>query len=175
MSGKMITPKYITKEVCEKAIDTALLAVFGSISPLHTLPKHYQCDIVVLVPAMEDARAEDYPDYPDYSITPHLIYEKNVGEKSDWEHLYDHIAKCKALQRWTGRNDGQAGVNPHLLFPGDTPYWGSVKRHGIVVACSGVQPWVDRLIAGITADVIIALAHDAYENDPQIGKKDFIS
>ena len=75
--------------------------------------------------------------------------------------------RCKAVQLWTGCNDGRAGVVPHLLFPGYTPYWGGVKRDGIVVACSGVQPWFDRMISGIVADTIIALAHDAYENDEE--------
>ena len=51
---------------------------------------------------------------------------------------------------------------PHLLFLGDTPYWGGVKREGIVVACSGVQPHFDRMIAGMVADGLIAMAYELW-------------
>jgi hypothetical protein len=93
-----------------------------------------------------------------------------------WEDPYYQIAWCKALHLWTDRNDDRTSPIPHLLFSGDTPYWGGVKRRGIVVACSGVQPWFDKLVSGIVADTIVALAHDASERDPEMKQGvDFLS
>lgn len=160
----LLTPKYITLEVVSIAVGIALKTVMSG----HFIRvKRRHCHVVVLVPAMKDDRAGDYPAWPDYPLTPVALYEKSVGDPKEWEHPYAAIARSKALQLWTDRNDGQAGVIPHLLFSGDTPYWGGVKRDGIVVVCSGIQPWLNRLIAGITADTTVALAHDAYENDEE--------
>ena len=36
---------------------------------------------------------------------------------------------------------------PHMLVTGDTVYYGSVISNGIVVACSGVQPYFDEMIS----------------------------
>jgi hypothetical protein len=110
-----------------------------------------------------------------YSLTPVVLYEQAVGDPDGWEHSYDVIARNKALQLWTDRNDDRTSPVPHLLFSGDTPYWGGVKRRGIVVACSGVQSWFDKLISGIVADTIVALAHHAYENDEAAKSPDFLS
>jgi hypothetical protein len=162
---ELITPKYLTKEVAEKAVGIALGVAFSS--PLTPLLKRLQCHIVVLVPAMEDARAANYPDWPNYPIRAFPLYQKSVGKKKDWPHPFDEIAMCKSLQLWTDRNDDRAMPIPHLLFPGDTPFWGGVKRRGFVVTCSGVQPWFDKMISGLVSDIMVALAHDAYENDEE--------
>ena len=162
---KLIAPKYITKEVAERAVEFAFDAVMRD-SSFNQLLKRNQCHVVVIVPGMEDAREKDYPDYPDYPLHPIVLFERSL-DPAGWEHPYDNIARCKALQLWTDRNDDRTAPIPHLLFPGDTPYWGGVKRRGIVVACSGVQPWFDKMISGIVADVIVALAHNAYENDEE--------
>lgn len=164
----ILTPKYLTREQCEMAVSIALrLAMEGFRDKL----VREQCHVVILVPAMEDARTEDYPDWPDYPVSPYALYERSLGQEF-CERRYDEIAKCKAIQLWTGRNDGRSGPVPHLVFSGDTPFWGGVCREGIVVACSGVQPWFDRMIAGIAADVLIALARDAFENDPEVQRKE---
>ena len=171
---ELLIPKYLTKAIALQAIYVALYAVMGKNGPLRPRPKRNHCHIVILVPGMEDACEGEYPDWPNYPLTPVLLCEYGYNCGDAWEHPYDSIARCKALQLWTGRNDGRAGVIPHLLFPGDTPYWGGVKRDGIVVACSGVEPYFDRLIAGIVCDTLIALAHDAYEKDPERKVVDFL-
>ncbi len=169
MSQQLLAPKYLTEEIAKGAVTTALYVVMDKGAPLRSDLRRHQCHIVILVPAMQDARSDDYPDWPNYPLQPVSLYEQSVGNKNEWEHAYDNIARCKALQLWTDRNDDRAGVIPHLLFPGDTPFWGGVKRHGIVVACSGVQPWFDKLISGIVADTLIALAHNSYENNDRDG------
>jgi hypothetical protein len=160
-----ITPKYLTKKIAAQAVKFAFEAVFRD-NPFNQLLKRNQCHVVVIVPGMEDAREKDYPDWPDYPLHPVVLFEGSLSSGA-WEHPYDDIARCKALQLWTDRNDDRTTPIPHLLFPGDTPFWGGVKRRGIVVTCSGVQPWFDKMISGIIADVIVALAHDAYENDEE--------
>jgi len=165
---KLVTPKYLTAEIAEKAVAAALEVAMGDgYSTLRQCLKCLQCHIVVLVPAMEDAREANYPDRPNYPVQPYALYQQSVGKKEKWEHPYDEIAMCKGLQLWTDRNDDRTALIPHLLFSGDTPYWGGVKRRGIVVACSGVQPWFDKMISGIAAHIIVALDHDAYENDEE--------
>jgi hypothetical protein len=114
--------------------------------------------VVILVPKM----LVGVGNYPDYPILPHLLAEQSWGDKKEWSYDYAEIAQCKALQLWHGRNDGGTDIKPHLLFSNDTPFWGGVKRDGIVVACSGVQPYFDRMIAGMTADVCIAYAYHAW-------------
>jgi hypothetical protein len=159
---ELLTPKYLTREVAEKAVSVALkVALESQITPLI---KRLQCHIVVLVPAMVDDREKDFPEWPNYPTTAFPLYQKSVG-KELWNHSFDNIARCKALQLWTDRNDDRTTSVPHLLFSGDTPFWGGVKRRGIVVTCSGVQPWFDKMISGLSADIMVALAHDAYEND----------
>ncbi|PIQ68706.1 MAG: hypothetical protein COV91_02745 [Candidatus Taylorbacteria bacterium CG11_big_fil_rev_8_21_14_0_20_46_11] len=68
----------------------------------------------------------------------------------------------KAIQLWHDRNDDRTNIMPHLLFSGDTVYWGGVKRHGIVVACSGVQPWFDKMFSGMIADMLVGIAYNAW-------------
>lgn len=165
MDGNFVPPKYLTPELVEEAMDFAYRVVLGkSKAALFTEENpfsHSNCHIVVLVPALNALGGK----WPNYSMRSHP-FEKSFGEpKSYWKRPYDEIAQCKAFQMWTGRSDGSS-IRPHLLFPGDTPFWGGVRREGIVVTCSGQPQHIDRLISGITADTIQALAFIAYESDP---------
>ncbi|PIR44470.1 MAG: hypothetical protein COV10_04420 [Candidatus Vogelbacteria bacterium CG10_big_fil_rev_8_21_14_0_10_51_16] len=120
--------------------------------------------VVVLAPTIEDDRKENYPAWPNYSMIPAAFCEYSHGDSSKWEYHFDTIAQCKVLQLWNDRNDERTDIQPHLLFPGDTPYWGGVKRHGLAVSCSGVQPWFDQMIAGMIADAIKAFCYDTWMN-----------
>lgn len=168
-------PKFLTKEMAEVAVLVAIQTIlyppevdqegFGHKQLKKYLkPKRDQCHIIVLVPGMTDHVAEDYPNWPDYSLKPVLLFEHSFfGGTGEHEGPFEEIARCKALQRWTDRNDGRTDIIPHLLYQGDTPYWGSVKRDEIVVACSGVQPYIDRLISSMVADLLIAMAYEAWK------------
>ena len=162
MSKKIVTPKFLTPRVAEEVISSVLSAAMGRESLICRYLKRKMCHIVVLVPAMEDARATNYPFYPNYPLQPVVLYEHSVDE-ANWPHEFDGIARCKALQLWHDRNDDRTDVMPHLLFPGDTPYWGGVKRHGLVVTCSGVQPHFDKMISGMIADGLIAVAYELWK------------
>jgi len=168
--GRLLTPKYVTERTALLATEMALNAV----TPHNTVGRMFKgkdCHVVVLVPSTEDVREEDYPLWPNYPVQPYCIHQHSVGDKSEWKAPFDEIARCKALQLWRGQNeDGNTDSMPHLLFPDDTPFWGGVKRHGIVVACSGFQPYFDQLVSGIVADGIKALARHDFETSGDKGK-----
>ena len=42
-----------------------------------------------------------------------------------------------------------------------------MKRLGIVVTCSGLQPYIDKMIAGMVADMLITMAHEAWMTSPE--------
>jgi hypothetical protein len=173
----LITPKYLTTELAKKAVYTARLGVFGlGVSAWGEIPVNRRTfHVVILVPVKKHTKGI-------YKIEPHVLHREtyrggvgsSVSTPAPWTGPYDEIAYDKAIQRWHDQSDGSAMVTPHLLFPGNTKYWGAVKREGIVAACSGVQPEFDRLIASITVDALIALALHAFKNDPEREGKDFL-
>lgn len=171
MPKELFSPLYLTEEIAQKAVEVVLRAVFDVASPVSGVLKRNDLHVVVVVPGIQSLGATDWTET---EVRPLVLYEKSEGKVAEWASRYDQIARAKAEQLWFGRNDGEAGIIPHLLFAGDTCYWGGVKRNGIVVACSGVQPWFDRMIASMVADVIIALAHNAYEQDKDRQSGDFL-
>ena len=118
------------------------------------------CHIVVLCPskgAFKDSTDMNWLHAP---IQPYLLYEESVNPEK-FDNNYLEIARCKAAQLWRGQNnDGLTDSVPHLLFTGDTPYWGGVHRHGLVVACSGIQSHFDQMISGMIADALKAFAYE---------------
>ena len=167
MNEQLLAPKFLTMDVAETAVETVIGALFDT-SPLNPmkglLPRKDRgnCHVVVLVPAIKDDRANDFRDWPNYPIKPEPIYEGSFGEPATWQYPFKEIARCKASQLWEGQNDGRGPTAAHLLLPGDTPYWGGVKREGIVVAVSGFDEHFDRMAAGMIAEICIALARQAY-------------
>lgn len=164
----LLTPKFLTKEVAREAVEAALCAA-GRVPDIFSQGTRHH--IVVLVPGMVDDRP-DYASWPYYDIKPMCLYEASVTIDTDGPSAGDvrrDIVRCKALQLWHGRSDG--GIQPHLLFSGDTPYWGGVRRHGLVVACCGYKPYYDAMICGIAVDAMVAMAQHAWLNsdDKKIG------
>lgn len=164
----MLTPQFLTKDIAR----TATIQTLSLIKQMSPILSREACHIVILVPSMIDDRLS-MTDYPDYPIKPHLLYEYSLNTKS-WNHKFDMIARCKALQLWHGRNDDRTDCMPHLLFSRDTPYWGGVKRHEIVVACSGFQPHFDKMFSGIIADTCIGLAYNSWTKYKKTLEGDFI-
>jgi hypothetical protein len=157
----ILTPKFLTTSLASKVILNALGLLINLQPTKEVVP--IRCHIVILVPGMKDDSQTDFAGWPNYPITPEVLFEySSSGDKKDWEHPFDNIARCKALQLWHGRNDDRTDNMPHLLFPGDTPYYGGVHRNGIVVACSGFPPHIDKMVSGIIADTLIGLAYDRW-------------
>lgn len=166
MGQEMLMPRFLTWQVASEAVERILQCVRTTEEgDVFSRLKRRCFHVVVLVPSMPDDRP-DYDDYPNYPLEPCILYENSFG-KPAWERDYEDIAMCKALQLWQGRNNGACNIQPHLLFPGDVPFYGGVAREGIVVACSGVQPWFDRMIAGMVADMCIAIAYDEWEKSKE--------
>ncbi|TSC84101.1 MAG: hypothetical protein G01um101417_370 [Parcubacteria group bacterium Gr01-1014_17] len=169
--SETLTPKFLTKQLAEKAIHYFINGIFSANIPF----KRKACCIVVLVPAMEVGHETTDMDYPNFPTKAHFLCEYQLL-KDKWTGDYDQIARCKALQLWHGRNDDGTSIKPHLLFPNDTVYWGGVKRHGIVVACSGVQPWFDKMLSGMIADLLVGLAHNEWVTSKDAESKvDFLT
>lgn len=165
MDQKFVPPKYLTQELVEAAMNFAYNAVLGkkegSLFPENNPKSHSNCHIVVLVPSLNVKSGK----WPNYSIRAYPFQKSFGDDPKTWKRPYNEIAQCKAFQMWTGRSDGSS-ICPHLLFSEDTPFWGGVSRDGIIVTCSGQPQHIDRLISGIAANTIQALAVIAYESDP---------
>ena len=155
---KRLTPTFLTKEVADLAIQTVLNAVFDVNGGIDILLDRRMCHIDVLVPSTQ----HDDDRWMPRQIEPLLLHEHSVSP-DEWPHGFGLIARSKATELWDGQNDGRTDCQPHLLFSGDTPFWGGVKREGIVVACSGIQPHFDRMIASMIADMCVALAYNAWK------------
>ena len=165
-------PKFLTTDLADRAVLFVWSAVMEpKYDTAFFKPKRTACHIIVMVPEMQATLKDENVrnsggmiyNYPDYPINPIILYERSFGDqKNEWTADYRNIAQCKALQLWHGRNDGRTDIMPHLLYSGDCPFWGGVKRDGIVVACSGVEPYFDRMIAGMVADLCIAGAYHAW-------------
>ncbi len=154
--------------MAERAVSAAWSAVQRGSVRLSMTPKRTQGHVVILVPSTRDD-GPDWFDWPLYTNEPHLLYEVSFGRGSDpdedlFEYPFDKIAQCKAIQLWQGRNDGRTDIQPHLLFEDETPFWGGVNRHGLVAACSGLQPWIDQAVAGMTLDLLVAMSYEAWMN-----------
>ncbi len=161
----VIKPKFLTTAVAREAVDLVMSAL--SSGPVRNKLKRYAGYVVILVPVIadvEDAFDEEGPLPLQNIVWPYTLFERSFGDGVEWTAKYDEIAHSKAQQLWRGQNsDGVTDIMPHLLYQGDTPYWGGVKRHGIVVAFSGVQSYFDQMISGMIADALKALAYHAWE------------
>ena len=145
-------PKFLTHDLAESVIKSVLDLLFDGLW-MSQFPKRKALHVVVMVPYfVSDGR-----------VLPHTLIEHSYGNKSEWPWPFDEIARSKAQQLWDGRNFGGTDVKPHLMVVGDAPYWGGVRRDGIVVACSGIQPWLDRMVSGMIADTLIGLSYEAWD------------
>jgi hypothetical protein len=154
LNKDLLAPKFLTSNIATLAVERVFDIVFTGAGVLDFV-RNEGGHITIIVPTMEEMGHR----YPDYPIHPDVLFERSRGELSDWKYDYTNIARCKALQLWHNRNDDRTDCIPHLLFPGDTPFWGGVNRHGIVVAYSGEKPYIDKMISGMVADMCVGLAY----------------
>lgn len=157
-------PKFLVA-AAEEALSMVIHAVLAH-DDVNKILKRREFHIVVIGPELvtPSSPTESWPQ--EAVIRPNIIAEHSEGKPTKWKYPYKDIARDKARQLWDDRNNGGTDIAPHLLFKGDTPFWGGVKRSGIVVACSGVQPYFDRMIAGMVADACIGIAYDHWIRSP---------
>lgn len=155
-------PLYLNEHVAERASEEVKKIIF-SMHEKGTL-KDTNCHVVILVPSKHFEEGKDIFSQ-DYQIKPHILYQFSIGKVKEWKHDFRYIAKSKAFKLWENRDRDQSDCMPHLFFKGDTPFWGGVKRKGIVVACSGFKPYFDMMFSGIIADMCIALTYHSWKQD----------
>lgn len=154
-------PKFLSADTARRVVEEMIRNVFHS--GIFQLARK-DCHVVIIVPSIQVGRSAT-PGWLNYEVGPSILHEQSFGDPMKWEKPFDQIARAKALQLWDDRNDDRTNPMPHLLFSGDTPFWGGVKRQGIVVACSGFQSWYDKMVSGMIADACIAIAYDKWMND----------
>lgn len=148
--------KFLTADLANRAILHVAVPFFQG---REIMVKRRMFHVVVIVPIWTRSTKNRIG-----KVEPRVLFEYSIGIRANWPYPFDEIAREKGYQLWHGLNDGGTDIKPHLLFPETSPFWGGVKRDGIVVACSGVEPWFDRMIAGMIADMIIGLCYYAWEN-----------
>lgn len=153
-------PAFLDASTAMLCVQRAVKLVFDNFEP-----KRKHCHVVILAPQLVRETGGNYP--WSYATQPFTLCESSEG-KGNWEHKYDEIAQCKALQLWQGRNTGGAMLQTPatLMFPGDTVYWGGDIMEGVVGACSGIEPHFDQLIARVSLAQIVALAKKKQEAAP---------
>ena len=170
--SELSSPTYLTAEMAEAAVEAVVEAILDpaagsklAFASKFLRPKRNQCHVVVVVPGtsgpIEPDSSSDWMEQR--QIKPLVLFEKSFyGGREQLDATFGTFARLKAHQLWYNRNDDRTGILPHLLFQGDTVYWGGVKRYGLVVACSGIQPYIDKLISGMVADVLVTMAYEAW-------------
>ena len=167
--AETITPMFLTEQLATE-VARAVHHMVTSSELLKPLLTRHGFHIVVLVPAKEVSGK-----FPSQT-KPFILFDGSF-RKDLWgkDAHYNEIARSKAQQLWDQRSNGGLCISPHLLFKGETRWTGGVECEGIIVTCSGVQGYFDRMIASMVANIIIALAHHAYKNNPGIkADKDFL-
>jgi len=120
------------------------------------------CYIEIIVPAQKG-----------FNLVPEVLHFKSFTSTNGWKYPFDKIARSKSIQLWSGRNNGNGHTPPHLLFLGETPYYGGVKRDGIIVTCSGFEESEDSEISTKIASELITMARVAFVHS-EARNKDFI-
>ena len=155
----LINPlKFIDPEMVESVVKDVVTPIFNRITERARDCGH----IVIIGPMMTISNNEFYPSK--HSIKPIVIYQESIGStaKVSWEFPFDEIAQCKALQIWQERNTpGHMSSQAHMLFEGDTPFWGAHREGMLVVGFSGIQSHYDQMICKITTATIVARAEEA--------------
>lgn len=174
------SPAYLNAKMAEAAVEAVVEAILnppvgsklGEASNF-LRPKRKQCHVVVVVPGTSGTIEPDScPDWMEQrQVKPLVLFEKSFfGGRDELDATFGSFARLKAHQLWYDRNDDRTGILPHLLFQGDTVYWGGVKRLGIVVTCSGIQPYIDKMISGMVADMLVAMAYEAWMTSPEVSE-----
>jgi len=127
------------EQLAREAIELVMPAIIQLIATGRAKREHLH--IIVLDPRATPA---------DYE-SPQILCERSVGKQGEWAHDYRKIAVANINTQMLG---------PATLRKGDTVYYGSFEYQGVIVACSGIQPWFDMLVSGWIAIAFQQLAQD---------------
>ena len=148
-----ISSHFLDRQAAEKAVAMSLPLI-------HEAMKHKEVGesgflyLVIMDPLRTPANS---------SFEEAILYEHAVGDREKWDADYAGFAYAKAKISWrTGMDSHRVQESsPHLLAAGDTTIWGSVVVDGIVVSCSGANPWYDEAFAGTVAMCLRAIVKGA--------------
>jgi len=95
---------------------------------------------------------------------------------SEWERDYAGIANAKASTAYQTHLDTGVGVflEPHMLHKGHARYQGGVIFHGIAVGVSGIQSYLDEMVAYMIAAACRGLCQRKMVEEVQKGGDDFL-
>ncbi len=161
MATQGIFPKFLTREVAERACNEALEWARTETDILKNYTGYW---ITILVPVMFEQSTGNSDDWLRTQFEPRCLYERKGGKNSP-QYDFTKIARRKAMMLWNGQTD--TGIVPHMLYLGDTRFIGAVKRQGIVGACSGFEDHEDMLLAERTVNNCIQFAAEAYERSQE--------
>ena len=97
-----------------------------------------------------------------------VIAEKSIGCPVEGGDEIEQIAlsKFKLTQEHRMPTRDIQQKKPHVLgVPGTTIWWGSWIESDIVVACSGVQAWMDEMISKLVVSIILALMYQKQDDE----------
>lgn len=109
----------------------------------------------------------------DGSTDGKVLSELSMGDPQEWEFGYRGVAHSKF------KITARTGLPTRLVQTcmaeladedGDTVYWGSAIDGGIIVACSGVEPFWDEAFSKAIAAVVRAMLSAEQESDLAAGK-----
>lgn len=171
----------LTRDVAQRAVEFVLPAIARLIET--KVLRRGDLHIVVANPTFRsDADEEDHlPGAGSVSVRrlwneKGILYEHSLGDRSLWQFPFDKIARSKCYLSWYYNMPTQVLQTraPHLLRVGETVYYGSAVSDGLVVACSGVQPYFDQMISGWVLEACRALCIQGREALGE-GKDGFVS
>lgn len=94
-----------------------------------------------------------------------ILIERSFGDVDECLKKYKPIAEGKTeISARTGLSSREVQLmRPDLLEVDDVLFWGSAIEGDIIVAGSGVQPWVDEAISKSCLAICMALIHESFE------------
>lgn len=156
----------LTPDVAKRAIDM----IWPSVSELIDDHTFKRSDLHIVI-----ARRTGFA-YDEEAFQADILHRYDIGDRDKWEAPFDEIAYRKCFQSWrSGLSTHEIQTQaPHLLEVGDTVYFGSVVSDGIVVACSGIQPYFDEMISSWVLAAIKALCKQGREELEKTHAQGFI-
>lgn len=149
----------LTQEVAKRAVEFVLPAIQQLIET--KVLKRGDLNIVIAIrPTYWDGDEIEWVRFEES-----IVYDYAHTDPSTWEFPFKEIAWHKCFQSWrSGMSTHEMQTRaPHLLEHGDTVYYGSVVQDGLIVACSGVQPYFDEMISAMVLAACRALCIQARE------------
>lgn len=103
-----------------------------------------------------------------------ILVERSFGDIDECLKKYGPIAEGKTeISARTGLSSREVQLmRPDLLEEDDVLFWGSAIEGDIIVAGSGVQPWVDEAISKSCLAICMALTQESFEKAKETAVRD---